>query len=620
MKRPFLTLIVLLSCVLGRATPSTPDLPQNVLFILADDLGWMDLGFQGNRRIETPNLDRLAAQGMVFSQAYGYPLCTPSRAAFMTGKHPARLKMTRVFSEFDRGETPKPPSSHPANRQKPGGWDELSVAINPDLPLEEITLGELAKAAKYHTAFMGKWHLGFDRYYPEHQGFDTVFCGDHWSNYFAPYQGKRSPQDSPIGEHIGDRLATEAIDFIKANKTKPFFLCTWFYDVHTPIEAKKELVEYYAKKLGDDPTLHPVYAAMVHTLDENVGRILKALDDEGLTEKTLVIFGSDNGGVTNTGSEVFDPREFLNRHPRNSAFDLAHCKNNVSQTFVSPGAPFVLTYFPNAGGHYDGPALTAEILEQLEDGSWSALATNTFKPGGARSKAGPELRVDRVPAAGRSLMLRLTKPRDLSEDTLTLAATRDDSYEKGALMVDGQPEEGDLVVRVEKLPLTRGQTTLTSNAPLRGQKIELYEGGIRIPLTVRWPGIVQPGSRCDTPVVAMDLFPTLGAVWGQPLPPSIDGTSLLPLLTGSGTVEREALYWHYPHYMFQQGGVAIREGDYKLIQFYVDGRVELYDLAKDLSEQNNLAAAMPERVQALLEKIRTWQIEVGASLPKRLKK
>ncbi len=179
------------------------------------------------------------------------------------------------------------------------------------------------------------------------------------------------------------------------------------------------------------------------------------------------------------------------------------------------------------------------------------------------------------------------------------------------------------VARVGKETPKQGQSKmiqLTSNLPLRGQKMELYEGGIRVPLAVRWPGVVKPGARCDTPVMIMDYFPTFAEVLGQKVSQTLDGASILPLLQQTGKPARNTFYWHYPHYMFSYGGTAIREGDYKLLQFYVDGRVELYNLADDVGEQKNLAEAMPDRVKRMQEKLREWQKEIGAALPSRSRK
>ncbi|MFZ5829641.1 MAG: sulfatase/phosphatase domain-containing protein, partial [Planctomycetota bacterium] len=138
-----------------------------------------------------------------------------------------------------------------------------------------------------------------------------------------------------------------------------------------------------------------------------------------------------------------------------------------------------------------------------------------------------------------------------------------------------------------------------------------------VPLTVRWPSVVKPGSHCDTPTVAMDFLPTLAAVLGQKAPEPMDGLNILPLWKDTGTIARDTLYWHYPHYMFSNGGTVIRQGDFKLLQLYADGRVELYDLSKDIGEETNLANAMPERVKRMQDQLRRWQKDVGASMPTR---
>lgn len=279
------------------ATPAAGQAPMNVLLIVADDLGWSDLGCYGADLHETPNLDRLAAQGVRFTDAHAAaPICSPTRASIMTGKHPARLKMT-IW--------------HEGALRPPAANTKLIPAVSrPNLPLEEVTLGEIFSARGYLTAAIGKWHLGDAGHYPEAQGFDINIGGTHWGapeTYFFPYRGNthfggefryvpRMDGGKP-GEYLTDRLTDEAIRVIDRAGSQPFFVYLAHHAPHTPIEAKKELVEYYRKKLKPGMRhQNPVMAAMIHSLDESVGRIMKHLDERNLAGRTAVFFISDNGG------------------------------------------------------------------------------------------------------------------------------------------------------------------------------------------------------------------------------------------------------------------------------------------------------------------------------------
>lgn len=276
--------------------------PKNVLFILVDDLGWMDLGCYGSSFYETPNLDRLAGHSTRFTQAYTpNPVCSPTRAAILTGRYPSRVGITDWI-----------PGDDPKDRPLLGPQD-----LN-QLPLEEITLAEVLKSDGYKTFFAGKWHLGDEGYFPEDQGFDINKGGHHMGQppggYYSPYNNPKLT-DGPEGEYLTDRLADESIAFLEANAENPFLLYLSFYTVHTPIQAsKRHLAKFQEKKRQLLDTLPNViqdghgftvqnqynaeYASMVYALDENVGRVLDKLDSLGLTDNTLVVFTSDNGGLT----------------------------------------------------------------------------------------------------------------------------------------------------------------------------------------------------------------------------------------------------------------------------------------------------------------------------------
>ncbi len=424
----------------------------NIVLILADDLGWRDVGFQGSTYYETPNLDRLAREGMVFTSAYANAgNCAPTRACLMSGQYTPRHGVYTVGTSA-RGSSAQRKLIPTPNRE--------------DLDTEIITLAEALQAAGYVSAHIGKWHLGRD---PRKQGFDINIAGSHYGSppggYFSPYKNPKLP-NGPKGEFLTDRLTDEALRFLDEHHERPFFLYLPHYAVHSPIQAKEELIAKYREKEASDGQNDPVYAAMVESLDQSVGRILAKLDQLKLRENTLVIFTSDNGGF------------------------------------------------------------------------------------------------------GR----------------------------------------------------------VTTMHPLRGVKGMLYEGGVRVPCVVSWPGKIAPGSRCDEPIISLDFYPTLleaaaAATPDQPL----DGRSLMPLLTGSGGFEREAIFWHFPAYLqayhrsedpfrIRPSG-AVRQGDWKLIEHFEDGRLELYNLADDLGEQHNLAQAEPERAEQLLSLLKKWRAELKAPVP-----
>ncbi len=298
--------------------PGKTDQKPNIIFILVDDLGWADLGCYGSVFHETPNIDRLAGQGMKFTSAYAAcPVCSPTRASIMTGRYPARINVT----DWIPGRQAYA-GSQPCDKL-------LAREFELEMALEEITIAEALKDAGYRTFFAGKWHMGEDSiYWPEYQGFEINKGG--WSKgwpaggYFSPYTNPRL-ESGPEGENLTDRLTAESIRFIEGHTEEPFFLYLSFYTVHTPLQGKEELIGKYEKKLEeagidskDMETTdrewiryaapkgrfverirqgHPTYASMIETLDTNVGKLMKSLKELGLEEKTIVFFMSDNGGL-----------------------------------------------------------------------------------------------------------------------------------------------------------------------------------------------------------------------------------------------------------------------------------------------------------------------------------
>lgn len=439
----------LIACFAVMANGALPITKPNIVFVLVDDLGWADLECYGSKFYRTPHLNRLASEGMKFTQAYAAgPVCSPTRASILTGKHPARLHLTDWL---------------PGRADRPSQF-LLRPRIQAQLPLEELTLAEALRPAGYMSACIGKWHLGGQGYLPTDQGFDRNVAGDETGtprSYFAPFKsGDQSMPglgEAPAGEYLTDRLTTEAERFIEANQSRPFFLYLSHYAVHTPLRAKESVLNRYpSAPAPSGGQTNAIYAAMIESVDDSVGRIMKKLDDLHLTERTLVWFASDNGGLS-----------------------------------------------------------------------------------------------------------------------------------------------------VEEGP----NTPATSNAPLRGGKGFLYEGGIRIPCLIRWPGVIRGGTIDNALVSTVDVFPTIISAAGMPVPGGLDGVDLAPVLRGSGLLQRTALYWHYPHYSNQGGrpGGAVRDGDYKLLQSYEDGRLELFDLATDLAEAHNLAAARPELARSLRTQLASWR-------------
>jgi arylsulfatase A len=261
----------------------------NVVLILADDLGWTDLTCYGSDFYETPNLDRLAKDGMKFTQNYSAcTVCSPTRAALLTGKYPARLHVT----DWIPGQMPDNPKLLVPD------WTKY-------LAHEETTLAELFKSAGYTTATMGKWHLGDEAYYPEKHGFDLNIAGTDKAappSYLAPWKIP-TLSDGKDGEYLTDRLAHEAVKFIERTRDRPFFLYLPHFAVHTPVQGRPDLVEKYKRKLKPGlAQTNPAYAAMVESLDSAVGRIRDTLDELEIADDTIVIFTSDNGGRVPTTS------------------------------------------------------------------------------------------------------------------------------------------------------------------------------------------------------------------------------------------------------------------------------------------------------------------------------
>lgn len=298
-----------------RAADAPAKRRPNVVIFVADDLGAHDLGYTGSTFYESPNIDALAKRGAVFTSAYAAcPVCSPTRAAILTGRYPARVGVTDWIG-----------AAQPAEAKKSPRWKDkpmLPAPYREQLPLEEVTLAEALREAGYATSFLGKWHLGGPKYHPKLQGFDTTIGATQRGSpgkggYLSPYNDHVELTDGPAGEHLDLRLAREAAQWVEQReKDKPFLLYFSLFDVHTPLQAPPETIEHFEEKkaklgLTDEfgkegesklrlNQAHPTYAAMVKTMDDAIGIVVKQLEAQGLLGDTIIVFTSDNGGLSTT--------------------------------------------------------------------------------------------------------------------------------------------------------------------------------------------------------------------------------------------------------------------------------------------------------------------------------
>lgn len=423
-----LATLMLLAPLTSTGLPADAAKP-NIVFILCDDLGINDLHCYGRQDHHTPNLDRLAKQGMRFTSAYcAQPICSPSRAAILTGKAPARLHLTTFL-----------PGRPNAASQK-----LLHPEIEMQVPLTEKMICRYLKEAGYVTAAMGKWHVGGRGFGPIEHGFDV----------YHPGRANTRPSATEGGKGEYD-LTAAAEKFIEEHQDRPFFVYLAHNTPHIPYDAQQRRIQNNAQ------AFEPVYAGVIETLDDTVGRLMARLDALKLADKTLVVFTSDNGGL--------------------------------------------------------------------------------HVPEGPHPK-------------------------------------------------------------------------ITHNTPYRAGKGFVYQGGLRVPLIVRWPGHVPAGKITDDPVVNTDWVPTLVDLAGRPIPVRSDGVSVAPLLTGRGSLPSRRFFWHFPHYTNQgsRPSGAVREGDWMMVEYYDDQKTELYDLRSDVRETRDLAASQPERVQRMRAALAAWRKEVSA--------
>lgn len=450
-----LALFLRLPASLLSAAPETAR--PNIIFVLADDLGYTDLGCRGSKFYETPHIDRLAAQGLTFTRYYNCPNCQPTRAALLTGQYGPRTGVYTVGS-IDRFEWWKRPLRPVDNITQ--------------LPLDRVTFAQSLQQAGYATALFGKWHLGDNgKHHPAQRGFEEaiVSMGRHFDFKTSP------PASHPRDQYLADFLTDRALEFIRRRRNQPFLLYLPHFAVHAPHEAKPELVARFKGKPAAGGHRHSTYAAMIASVDESLGRVMRLLDELQLADKTVLIFSSDNGGV-------------------------------------------------------------------------------------------------------------------------------------GGYLREGLKNAGDI----------------TDNAPLRSGKGSLYEGGIRVPFLVRWPGVTKPGSVTDTPATHVDLFPTFLELAAAQAPQQpLDGESLVRLFRNpSATLSRDAIYQHFPGYLGAGPDAwrttpagTVHSGNWKLLEFFEDGRLELYNLRDDPGERNNLASSQPAKTRQLHERLVAWRLDIGAKMP-----
>lgn len=275
--------------------PAKTEQKPNIIFFLVDDMGWMDCSVNGSQYYETPNMERLAAQGRVFTAAYSAsPLSSPTRASILTGRYPERFGLTTPA-----GHMPPNPNA-PREKATDAPWKKVvEPGIRTFMPLEEVTIAELLKTQGYKTAHIGKWHLGQRDYWADKQGFDVKIASEHHPgppNYFSPYRIS-SFTDGPKGEYITDRLTDEALKYIEQNQDGPFYLNMWHYAIHAPYQGQLPIIAKYENKI--DPRgkqSFPIMAAMIESMDKSLGRIMDKLEELGIADNTILIFFSDNGG------------------------------------------------------------------------------------------------------------------------------------------------------------------------------------------------------------------------------------------------------------------------------------------------------------------------------------
>lgn len=483
----------------------------NIVMFLVDDLGWSDVECYGSSFYETPNINRLADEGVRFTDAYAAcHVCSPTRASILTGKYPATLNLTDWL---------------PGRRNFPF-QKLLNAKINQNLPHAESTLAEVLKANGYSTSIFGKWHLGKKGSMPVDHGFDIHIpdAVSNWRTFHGPFGLKKL--ESKKGDYLTDRLTDEAIKWIEEKKDEPFFLYMSHFAVHDPIQGRQDLVKKYEQKLK---------------------------------------------GNIKTGTPDF----ILEGNPDDA--------NKPSEKELSK-----LISRPDFSGHKVMPRHTIKVKQKQDNIEFAGM----------------------VEAVDQSLgrILRQLDKLNITENTVVIFTS--DNGGMSAMNV-GWPKR---VVQDEKVDWAYS----TSNLPLRGAKGWLYEGGIRVPLIIKWPGAGKIKSVCSTPVSSIDFYPTILEMTGNrdSIARDIEGVSLAPLIRGS-EIKNRALFWHFPHYSnhgMQSPAGAIREGDFKLIEYFENGSVQLFNLRADKEEKKDLSMRKVQKTEQLRKKLHQWREQVSAQM------
>ncbi len=477
----------------------------NVVFFLVDDLGQRDVGCYGSQFYETPAIDQLAKEGVLFENAYSTcHVCSPSRASILTGKYPARTNLTEWL-----GGRPE------RDYERLHHGEKLT-----SLPDEEQTLAETLHKHGYATANYGKAHLSKD---PTTYGFDEAITGWVKSYYhpFSPAYTKTLPSNE--GDYYTDKLTDAAIDFIQRNKDKPFFVHLEHFSVHDPIQGRTDLVQKYQQKLAAMPT--------------------------------------------------------------------------------RKGPDFILE--PNP----DGPAVSADKLKELEHNDDSATH-QAERVWWVKQKQDNVEFAAMVEATDQSLGRIRAKLQELGLEKDTIIIFTSDN---GGMAASNQYRG------IHHPRDSLNSRYASSNLPLRGAKGWNYEGGIRVPLIVHWPDQITPNSKSQAIVTGTDYYPTLLEMLNLPALPDQhqDGRSFVPALKAQD-YQRGPIYWHFPHYSnhgFQSPGGAIRSGRYKLLEYYENGTVQLFDLENDIGERNDLAKTKPDIADRLTKMLHDWRDQVDAKMP-----
>ena len=487
--------------------------PPNIVFFLVDDLGWSDVGCFGSTFYDTPCIDRLAIEGVRFTDAYAAcHVCSPTRASILTGKYPATLNLT----DWLKGRR-----DFPFQRL-------LNAEINQHLPYEETTIAEVLKRKGYSTAIFGKWHLGAEPSTPLKHGFDIHVPNvpSNWRTFHGPFGMKNLKSEK--GDYLTDRLTDEAVKWLDDQKNRPFFLYMSHFAVHDPIQGRNDLVKKYTQKLmGTKKSDYPDF-------------ILEGNPDS-----------PDNPSREELDNLIETPEFLQHKVLPNGTIKIRQKQNNVQ---------------------------FAAMVESVD----------------------------------QSLGRIVDKLTEMGAEDHTIIIFFSDNGGMAAMNV-GNPKRivpGKNVDRAYS----------TSCLPLRGAKGWLYEGGIRVPLIIKWPNNGRVAAECSTPVSSVDFFPTImnmvGA--GDEVTDDKEGVNIAPLVKGKSIPDR-AIYWHFPHYsnhgMHSPGG-AIRSGKYKLLEYFENGSVQLFDLENDIGEQNDLSEIETDRASELKGKLHRWRKSVNAQMMK----